>query len=125
VDVEVVGVAGAVGELPDLSGADGDDGVDSGGVHAFAVDAAGPVELELAGGDGVVGVGQLVVGDPVRWRLRWGEVVRGAHLEDVERVVAAGEAVLDEVEAQVGRLAAEHGTSARAESGEDLNTLSR
>jgi hypothetical protein len=108
--------------VPHLGRVNYDDLVDPANVHVLAVDRDA-IELEAAHADSVVLVKLLRRGEPLglfgRWRQRRG----GADLEEVEAVVAACEAVLEEVGAELRLEAAQHNPLAGLECRDDLRPL--
>jgi hypothetical protein len=80
-------------------------------------------ELEAADPDGVFFVEVLVGGEPSGHVLRRCERARRPDLEQVEAVVAAGEASGEEVGAEVGLEAAQHHLLAGLEGGDDLGSF--
>ncbi len=123
VDVEAVRVPRLVADLPDLGAAGGHGLVDAAHVHLPAVDGAEAVEREGARPADGTRVEPLVADEPLRDRRRRRQRRRGAHLQQVEAVVTAGEAVLERVGTKVWREAAQNGPLARPEGGDHLGAL--
>src|SRR6266498_1028504 len=123
VDVEAVRVPRLVADLPDLGAAGGHGLVDAAHVHLPAVDGAEAVEREGARPADGTRVEPLVADEPLRDRRRRRQRRRGAHLQQVEAAVTAGEAVLERVGTKVWREAAQNGPLARPEGGDHLGAL--